>query len=72
MSELRKDVCVVCSKTIKECHTDISCKVCKLYVHKKCTKLKTKELKRLNEWKCKRNVVFHFISFYSVLNIKIM
>ena len=52
MSASRKDACVVCSKTIKECHKDISCKICKLYVHRKCTKLKTKELKRLNEWKC--------------------
>ena len=56
MSELGKDVCVVCSKTIKECHKDISCKICKIYVHK-CTRLKTKELKRLNEWKCKKCTV---------------
>ena len=53
MSELRKDVCVVCSKTIKECHKDISCKICKLYVHKSVLSKKTKGLKRLNEWKCK-------------------
>ena len=51
MSVSRKNVCVVCSNTIKECHKDISCEICKLYVHKKCTNLKTKELKRLNKWK---------------------
>ena len=52
MSVSRKNVCVVCSNIIKECHKDISCELCKLYVHKKCTNLKPKELKRLNKWKC--------------------
>ena len=52
---LSKDVCVCCSKMIKNCHKLISCKMCKLYVHKKCTKLKPRELKTLipNEWLCK-------------------
>ena len=54
MSASRKNVCVVCSNTIKECHKDISCEICKLYVHKKCTNLKTKKLKRLNIWKCEK------------------
>lgn len=52
MSVQRQDVCIVCSKTIKECHKDIACKKCKMYVHKKCTKMKPKELKRCIEWTC--------------------
>jgi len=48
------DVCVSCSKLIKTNHKQIYCKICKLYVHKKCTKLKRKELQRLdvNDWTC--------------------
>ena len=48
------DVCVSCNKAIKESHKIIFCKHCKLYVHKKCTKLKQGQLKRLNpgEWEC--------------------
>ena len=48
------DVCVSCTKVIKECHKIIFCKHCKHYVHKKCTKLKQSELKRLipGEWEC--------------------
>ena len=34
------DLCVVCSKLIKKCHKDLACKLCKKYVHKKCTNLK--------------------------------
>ena len=51
---LSKDVCVCCLKTINNCHKLISCKICKLFVHKKCTKLKPRELKKLNpkEWLC--------------------
>ncbi len=52
MSAGNQDVCVVCSKILKVCHKDITCKKCKMYVHKKCTKLKPKELKRCNEWTC--------------------
>ena len=49
------DVRVSCTKVIKECHKIISCKHCKFYVHKKCTKLKQSGLKRLipGEWECK-------------------
>ena len=43
-----KSNCVMCSKNIKECHKDISCKTCKGYVHKKCTKLKQKQLKSMD------------------------
>ena len=48
------DVCVSCTKVIKDCHKIIFCKHCKHYVHKKCTKLKRSELKRLipGEWEC--------------------
>ena len=48
--------CIVCLKTIKNCHKDISCKACKGYVHKKCTKLKQKQLKSLKrgEWSCSK------------------
>ncbi len=52
---MSKDVCVSCSRTIKTCHKLISCKLCKLYVHKKCTKMKPRELKNIdiiNEWRC--------------------
>ena len=46
--------CVICAKNIKECHKNISCQRCKGYVHKKCTKLKQKQLKSVdrNEWIC--------------------
>ena len=49
-----KDLCVVCSNVVKQCHKDIRCKLCNLYVHKKCTKLKSKELKQLCkvDWIC--------------------
>lgn len=54
MSASVRDLCVSCSKIIKNCHKNISCKICKGYVHKKCTKLKRKELARMdsNEWMC--------------------
>ena len=51
-----KNVCVSCAQMIKMCHRLISCKYCKLYVHKKCTKLKQKELKKIkfDDWVCKK------------------
>jgi len=54
MSVSIQDVCVSCSKIIKECHKNITCKNCKSYVHKKCTKLKPKQLKQINQsgWMC--------------------
>ena len=52
MSVSSQDVCIVCSKTIKHCHKDITCNKCQMYVHKKCTKLKPKELKKCKEWTC--------------------
>ena len=50
------DNCIVCSKVIKQCHKNISCKKCKSYVHKKCTKLKPKQIKQLcqTEWVCSK------------------
>ena len=50
------DNCIVCTKLIKPCHKNISCNACKSYVHKKCTKLKPKELKQLcqTEWICSK------------------
>ena len=54
MSLKKCDICIVCSKIVKNCHKDIYCKLCNRFVHKKCTKLKPKELKCLknNEWVC--------------------
>jgi len=54
MSFQTRDICVKCSKIIKECHKNIICKICGGYVHKKCTNLKPKQLKCLNpkEWTC--------------------
>ena len=51
---LSNDVCVMCNKAIKNCHKIIFCKHCKQYVHKKCTNLKQRELKKLNpgDWEC--------------------
>ena len=46
MSVTSQDACIVCSKTIRSCHKDITCSVCKMYVHKKCTKLKANDLKK--------------------------
>ena len=54
MSVTSQDVCIVCSKTIRSCHKDITCTVCKMYVHKKCTKLKPKDLKKCAEWTCEK------------------
>jgi hypothetical protein len=44
----------MCSKVVKDCHKNISCQKCNGYVHKKCTKLKPKELNNLDpkEWIC--------------------
>ena len=49
-------MCVSCSKIIRTCHKLISCKICKLFVHKKCTKLKQRELKYLkpDDWTCNK------------------
>ena len=55
MSLKKCNNCIVCSKTVKNCHKDIFCKLCKGFVHKKCTKLKPpKEFQCLknNEWVC--------------------
>ena len=48
-------VCIGCSKVVKKCHKNICCKVCKKYIHKKCTNLKLSELKLLdpNDWVCR-------------------
>ncbi len=50
-----KDLCVTCSKIVKDCHKDIICKSCNGFVHKKCTKLTVKQLKTIDkkEWTCK-------------------
>ena len=48
MSVINRDMCVVCSKIVKNCHKNICCKTCNRFVHKKCTKLKQKYLKCLN------------------------
>ena len=50
MSATNLDVCIVCSKTIRTCHKDITCTICKMYVHKKCTKLKQKDLKQMSTY----------------------
>jgi len=54
MSSQTCDICVSCSKIIRECHKNIFCRICNGYVHKKCLKLKPKQLKELNtsEWTC--------------------
>ena len=46
----------MCSKIVKSCHKIISCKIYTDFVHKKCTKLKPKQLKCLNpkEWVCSK------------------
>lgn len=56
MSVSSQDLCLSCSKLIKQCHKIISCKNCKYYIHKKCTKLKPKELLRLDptEFTCSK------------------
>ena len=54
MSVKFRDLCVMCSKIIKDCHKNITCKQCNGYTHKKCTKLRPTQLKSLNhnEWVC--------------------
>ena len=49
-----RDSCIVCSTTVRKCHKEISCKICNGFIHKKCTKLKSKQLKCLNfkKWVC--------------------
>ena len=61
MSSCKNDSCVGCSKIVKNCHKNITCKTCKGYVHKKCTKLTSKQLKclDLNEWVCVKCVSNH-------------
>ena len=50
---LSQDTCVCCLKHIQDKHKVINCKHCKRYTHKKCTKLKRKELAQLlNDWVC--------------------
>ena len=43
-------------KVVKNCHKDISCTICNGFIHKKCTKLKPKQLKNVNieEWVCQK------------------
>ena len=53
MSVTTQDVCIVYSKTIRSCQ-DITCTVCKMYVHKKCTKLKPKDFIKCAEWTCEK------------------
>ena len=43
MSLKIRDLCIVCTKIVKNCHKDIRCKTCEGFVHKKCTKLKPKD-----------------------------
>ena len=43
MSVSSQDVYIVCFKTIKNCHEDVICNKCQMYIPKKCTKLKPKE-----------------------------
>ena len=54
MTSVNCDNCIVCSKIVKKCHKDISCKICHGFVHKKCTNLKPKQLKCFNtkKWVC--------------------
>ena len=54
MSSLSRDNCILCLKLLKQIHKNITCKKCGGYVHKKCTKLKPKELKQLQpgDWAC--------------------
>ena len=47
-----RDLCVMCSKIIKDCHKIITCNICNGYTHKKCTKLRPKQLKCPKEWVC--------------------
>ena len=49
-----RDNCIVCSKIVRKCHKEISCKICNGFIHKKCTNLKSKQLKCLNvkDWVC--------------------
>ena len=50
------DVCLSCAQLIKTSHKQIFCKECKMFVHKKCTKLKQRELKNIinlqQKWIC--------------------
>ena len=50
------DVCVSCARIIKTCHKQIVCKEWKMFLHKKCTKLKQREQRNLinlqQEWIC--------------------
>ena len=54
MTSVNRDNCIVCSKIVKKCHKDISCKICHGFIHKKCTNLKPKQLKCFNtkKWVC--------------------
>ena len=54
MSLKIRDLCIVCTKIVKNCHKDIRCKTCEGFVHKKCTKLKPKYLKSVEtkDWVC--------------------
>ena len=54
MSLKFRETCIVCSKIVKQCHRDIYCSKCNRFIHKKCTKMKAKELKSIKnkEWVC--------------------
>ena len=52
MSGCKSDLCLSCSKKVRIHQKDISCKVCHLFIHKKCTKLKRKDIIRLNVNEC--------------------
>ena len=54
MSLKNIDTCIECKKLIKTCHKNICCKTCNGFIHKKCTKLKQKQLKCLvvKDWVC--------------------
>ena len=51
MTSVNRDNCIVCSKIVKKCHKDISCKICHGFIHKKCTNLKPKQLNS-KKWVC--------------------
>ena len=54
MSGCNSDLCLSCSKKVRVHQKDISCKVCHLFIHKKCTKLKRKDIGKwnVNEYTC--------------------
>lgn len=47
MSGPNNDLCLSCSKKVKCNHKDITCNICKLFIHKKCTNLKRKDILKI-------------------------